>query len=295
MAGEAATIHAARAAPVAKRAEAARRRRLAWRTAEAGILLGMLFLILFPILWMALTAFKRPVDLFELTLVFTPTLDNFRTIFAHPWNIGQTLLNSTVVAGLTVLVSVPASTLAAYAFSRFDMPFKGALFFTILATQFIPAVVVVLPFYLLFRDLDLLDTHLALVIVNLAIVTPFATWMLKGFLDAVPTESEEAALVDGATRLRVIWDVVVPMIWPGVAVTAVFCFILTWNEFLFALILTRDDAVTLPVGITRFRTERGDLWELIAAAGILISIPMFLLASVIQRHFVRGMTGGAVK
>jgi multiple sugar transport system permease protein len=277
------------------RAAAARRRRLIWRSVESAILLLVLFLILFPILWMALTAFKRPVDLFDLTIIFTPTFDNFRTIFAPPWNIGRTLLNSTIVAGLTVLISIPFSTLAAYAFSRFEMRFKHALFFTILATQFIPAVVVVLPFYLLFRDLGLLDTHLALVIVNLAIVTPFAVWMLKGFLDAVPTESEEAALVDGATRLRVILDIVVPMIWPGVLVSAVFCFILTWNEFLFALILTRDEAVTLPVGITRFRTERGDLWELIAAAGILISIPMFLLASVIQRHFVRGMTGGAVK
>ena len=295
MDGNGTPMDTARAEPVAARARAARQRRRACGARQAGILIGTFCVILFPILWMAVTAFKRPADLFQLTLVFTPTLDNFRTIFSHPWNIGQTLLNSTVVALLTVLISVPASTLAAYAFSRFEMRFKGALFFTILATQFIPAVVVVLPFYLLFSDLGLLDTHLALVIVNLAIVTPFATWMLKGFLDAVPTESEEAALVDGATRLRVIWDVVVPIIWPGVAVTAVFCFILTWNEFLFALILTRDDAVTLPVGITRFRTERGDLWELIAAAGILISIPMFLLASVIQRHFVRGMTGGAVK
>ncbi len=102
-------------------------------------------------------------------------------------------------------------------------------------------------------------------------------------------------MVDGATRLRVIVDVVVPMVWPGVMVAAVFCFVLTWNEFLFALILTRDGAVTLPVGITRFRTDRGDMWELIAAAGILITIPMFLLTTVIQRHFVRGMTGGAVK
>lgn len=270
-------------------------RRLAWRGVQSALLLLVLFLILFPIAWMGLTAFKRPVDLFGLTFLFTPTLDNFRTIFAHPWNIGAALWNSFVVAGLTVLIAIPAATLAAYSFSRFEMPFKGGLFFLILATQFIPAVVVVLPFYLLFRDLGLLDTHLALVIVNLAIVTPFAVWMLKGFLDAVPTESEEAALVDGATRLRVILDIVVPMIWPGVMVTTVFCFVLTWNEFLFALILTREDAVTLPVGITRFRTERGDLWELIAAAGILISIPMFLLSSVIQRHFVRGMTGGAVK
>lgn len=280
---------------IAQRVAAARRRKMVVGVAERAILLLALFVILFPILWMAITAFKRPIDVFDLSLFFTPTLENFRTIFQTPWNIGQTLWNSTVVATLTVLVAIPASTLAAYSFSRFELPFKGGLFFTILATQFIPAVVVVLPFYLLFRDLGLLDTHLALVIVNLAIVTPFAVWMLKGFLDAVPTESEEAALVDGATRMRVIIDIVVPMIWPGVLVTAVFCFILTWNEFLFALILTRDDAVTLPVGITRFRTERGDLWELIAAAGILISIPMFLLASVIQRHFIGGMTGGAVK
>lgn len=280
---------------IAARAASARRRRAIGNAVQAAILLLVIFLILFPIVWMGLTAFKRPVDLFDLTIFFTPTFDNFRTIFSPPWNIGRTLLNSTIVATLTVLISIPCSTLAAYAFSRFEMRFKGGLFFTILATQFIPAVVVVLPFYLLFRDLGLLDTHLALVVVNLAIVTPFAVWMLKGFLDAVPNESEEAAMVDGATRLRVIIDIVVPMIWPGVLVAAVFCFILTWNEFLFALILTRDEAVTLPVGIIRFRTDRGDLWELIAAAGILISIPMFLMASVIQRHFVRGMTGGAVK
>lgn len=271
------------------------RRWTIWRGVQTALLLLVLFLILFPIIWMALTAFKRPVDLLGLSFVFTPTLDNFRTIFSHPWNIGHTLWNSLVVAALTVLISIPAATLAAYSFSRFEMPLKGLWFFLILATQFIPSVVVVLPFYLLFREMNLLDTPWALVIVNLAIVTPFAVWMLKGFLDAVPTESEEAALVDGATRLRVILDIVVPMVWPGVVVTAVFSFVLTWNEFLFALILTRDDAVTLPVGITRFRTERGDLWELIAAAGILISIPMFLLSSVIQRHFVRGMTGGAVK
>ena len=192
------------------------RRRTILRALESAVLLLALFLILFPIAWMALTAFKRPVDLFGLTFLFRPTFDNFRTVFGPPWNIGRTLWNSFVVALFTVMISIPFSTLAAYAFSRFEMRFKRGLFFAILATQFIPAVVVVLPFYLLFRDLGLLDTHLALVVVNLAIVTPF-------------------------------------------------------------------------------RTDRGDLWELIAAAGILISIPMFLLAAVIQRHFVRGMTGGAVK
>jgi multiple sugar transport system permease protein len=283
------------ASSYAERIARARRGRAIWRVLEVALLVLVLWLVLFPLAWMALTAFKQPRDLFGLTLFFTPTLENFATVFAAPWHIGRLAANSFLVASLTVLVSIPVSTLAAYAFSRFAMPGRAAMFFVILATQFVPAIVVVLPFYLLFRDLGLLDTVWALVVVNVAVVTPFAIWMIKGYIDAVPPESEEAAMVDGASRLRVIRDVVVPMIWPGVLVASVFCLILTWNEFLFALILTRDDAVTLPVGIIKFRTERGDLWELIAAAGILITIPMFVLAALIQRHLVRGMTGGAVK
>jgi multiple sugar transport system permease protein len=288
-------MSAAAATPFADRVARARRGRRVWRVVEVALLLLVLWLVLFPLFWMALTAFKQPRDLFGLTLFFTPTLDNFAAVFAPPWNIGRLALNSVVIASLTVAIAVPVSTLAAYAFSRFEMPGRSAMFFVILATQFVPAIVVVLPFYLLFRDLGLLDTVWALVVVNVAVVTPFAVWMIKGYIDAVPPESEEAAMVDGASRLRVLADVVVPMIWPGVLVASVFCFILTWNEFLFALILTRDDAVTLPVGIIKFRTERGDLWELVAAAGILITIPMFVLAALIQRHLVRGMTGGAVK
>ena len=164
-----------------------------------------------------------------------------------------------------------------------------------LATQFIPAVVIILPFYLMFRDLGLLDSRTGLVIVNLAIVTPFAVWMLKGYFDAVPIECDEAALIDGASRLAIITRVVVPMALPGVIVASVFCFILTWNEFIFALILTRDKAVTLQVGIVSFRTERGDLWELMAAAGLFITVPAFIAAVAIQKHFEAGLTGGAVK
>jgi multiple sugar transport system permease protein len=257
-------------------------------------LLLALGIIVLPIAWMVLTAFKQPRDVYDLKLFFTPTLENFRLIFEPPWNIGQKLLNSLLVSLTTVAVATPAAMAAAYSFSRFDLLMKRGLF-VLLATQFIPAVVVVLPFYLLFRDLGLIDTRIALVLVNLSIVTPFATWMIKGFIDGIPIDSEEAAMVDGATRLRAMIDVVVPMILPGVIVAAVFAFILTWNEFLFALILTREDAVTLPIGIVKFRLERGDLWELMAAAGIIITIPTVFLALVIQRHFVRGLTGGAVR
>ena len=270
------------------------------KTARPPILSSVLLLlffgiIVFPIAWMILTAFKQPRDVYSLTFVFTPTIENFFTIFQPPWNIGQRIVNSVLIAGATLAIGIPSAILAAYSFSRFEFMFKRSLFFLVLATQFIPAVVIILPFYLMFRDLGLLDTRIGLIIVNLAIVTPFAIWMLKGFFDAVPIECDEAALIDGATRLDIIRNVIVPMAFPGIIVASVFCFILTWNEFIFALILTREDAVTLQVGLVNFRTERGDLWELMAAAGVFITIPAFIAALSIQKHFEAGLTGGAVK
>lgn len=260
------------------------------------VLLVLFFgIIVFPIAWMILTAFKQPKDVYSLTFAFKPTFENFFTVFEPPWNIGQRIVNSLIISGATLAIAIPSAILAAYSFSRFEFMFKRSLFFLVLATQFIPAVVIILPFYLMFRDLGLLDTRLGLIIVNLAIVTPFAIWMLKGFFDGVPIECDEAALIDGATRLDIIRRVIVPMAMPGIIVTSVFCFILAWNEFIFALILTRENAVTLQVGLVNFRTERGDLWELMAAAGVFITIPAFIAALAIQKHFESGLTSGAVK
>lgn len=265
------------------------------RAGIAAALLLALGIILFPIVWMMLAAFKTPRDVYSVTWLFTPTIENFFTVFQPPWNIGRRIVNSVIISVATVGIAIPVSVLAAYAFSRFEFFMKRGLFFLILATQFIPAVVVILPFYLMFRDLGLLDTRTGLIIVNLAIVTPFAVWMLKGFFDGVPVECDEAALIDGASRLDIIRMVIVPMAWPGIIVSSVFCFILAWNEFIFALILARDNAVTLQVGLVSFRTERGDVWELMAAAGVFIIVPAFIAAIAIQKHFVAGLTGGAVK
>jgi len=262
---------------------------------ERALLLIVSIVVLFPIAWMFLTAFKQPRDAYSLALIFEPTLQNFVTVFSAPWNLGSMVMNSVIVATVTVVIAVPCAALAAYSFSRFRVRGRKFLFFLILSTQFIPAVVIVLPFFLMFRTLDLLDTRIALIIVNLAIVTPFVIWMIKGFIDAIPQDSEEAAMIDGASRLRVIKDIVMPMAAPGIMTSSIFCFILTWNEFLFALILTRRDAVTLPVGLVSFRTERGDLWELMSAAGVMITVPIFIMALFIQKHFTRGMTAGAVK
>ena len=277
-----------------RRARADRRRRIL-KVLENAVLAAVALLVLFPIVWMVLTAFKSPADIYQLTLTFTPTLDNFREVFSARWQVGAKVLNSLVIAVGTVVIAIPIAVCAAYAFSRLQFRLKRAMFQWILLTQFIPAVVIVLPFYLMFRGAGLLDTYVALIVVDLAIVLPYAIWTIKGFIDAVPVEAEEAALIDGASRPRMIWDVVVPMARPGILTAAIFCFILTWNEFLFALILTRTKVVPLSVGLIGFRLERGDLWELIAATGIIITIPMFFFSLMIQRHFTKGMNLGAVR
>jgi multiple sugar transport system permease protein len=266
-----------------------------WNGVQVALILFAAFLVLLPIVWIGMAAFKRHVDVFRLSFLFTPTLENFARIMESPFLIHEKLFNSMIVALCTVAFALPLATCAAYGFSRFRLRGERIMLVMILATQFVPAVVIVLPFFLMFRDLGLLDTRFALVVVYTAIVMPFATWMIKGFVDGIPLETEEAAMVDGATRLQVIRKVVLPMAAPGIVTAGIFSFIIAWNEFLFALILTRRDAVTLPVGLQLFNAEEGVLWHLLAAAGLFIMAPMIALALAVQKHFVKGMTMGAVK
>jgi multiple sugar transport system permease protein len=277
-----------------RRAGVLRKRRIL-KVLEVSILVMVAILILFPIVWMVLTAFKSPIYVYSYTVWFPPTLENFREVFNERWLISDKIINSTIIAVSTVAIAIPIAVCSAYAFSRLSFPFKRSMFQWILLTQFIPAVTIVLPFYVMFRQLGLLDTYVALIIVDLAIVLPYAIWTIKGFIDAIPMETEEAAIVDGASRARVIWDIVVPMARPGILTAAIFCFIITWNEFLFGYLLSRQRVVPLSVGIVGFVLERGPVWELIAATGIIITIPMFFFALMIQRHFTKGMNLGAVR
>ena len=193
------------------------------------------------------------------------------------------------------MLSLPIATAAAYAFSRFRFPGGAAWPLGVLATQFVPAVIVIIPLFVVFRTAGLLDTRLALIIANMSFVVPYSIWMIKGFIDAIPPDMEEAAQLDGASRLRVIWDVVVPMALPGIASAAIFAFVVAWNEFFYALVLTRNEATTLQVGLMGARTERGDAWEIMAAMGVVIIAPMLLLSRYVQRHFVRGLVAGSVR
>lgn len=259
-----------------------------------GVLLTLIF-ILTPIIWIGLTAFKNQRDAYSLRIFFEPTLQNFQTIFSPPYNFGPLLVNSIVVSLATIAIAIPIALMASYVFSRYVFKGSDLLLVWVLTTQFIPPVVVAIPFFNLFRDLQLIDTRLALVILNLSIVLPYAIWMIKGFVDALPNEIEEAAMVDGCTEFGILRHVTFPLVLPGVIVAAVFAFITAWNEFLFAFVMTRSNAQTLQVGLLNTTGVRGVQWELMSATGLLVMVPIFILSLAIRRHFVEGITMGAVK
>jgi multiple sugar transport system permease protein len=263
-----------------------------WQT----VLIWVVTIIWFaPVIWIVATAFKPRADVFSLTVFFKPTLDSLLAAFSPPYLVGERLWNSIVVTAGTLAITLPVSTAAAYAFSRYRFPGGQAWPLILLATQFLPPVIIVIPLFVVFKNLDLLDTRLSLMIVNLSFIVPYATWMIKGFFDALPPDMEEAAMIDGASRLRAIWEVVMPVALPGIAAAAIFSFVVSWNEFFFALVLTRDHAVTLPVALMSARTEQGDAWDIMASMGLFIIAPMLLISRFVQRYFVKGLVSGAVR
>ena len=265
-------------------------------TFARGAAMALLFLVIvLPLYWILSAAFKHYVDIYQLRVTFRPTLGNFIEIMREPFRVQDKLINSLIVSCSTVIITLPVATAAAYSFSRFRLFAHKSLMVAVLATQFLPPVVIVLPFFLMFRDLGLYDTRTALIVVQTAMVMPFAIWMIKGFIDQIPIDIEESALIDGATRLQVLYQMIMPIALPGIVTAGIFCFILSWNDFIIAVILTSEDAVTLPVAMGLFNREEGDLWQLLSATGILIMLPMFLFASFMQRYLIRGTTAGAVR
>nr|WP_263327060.1 carbohydrate ABC transporter permease [Neobacillus sp. Marseille-Q6967] len=259
-----------------------------------GVVLVVLFLFL-PIFWIVLTAFKPEQEVYTTSIFFQATLDNFKTVFSSSFNLGKYYSNSILVVFITLLITMPVSILASYSLSRFKIPGKQLIMFLILATQFIPLIVNVIPYFVMFRNWGLLDTTLALIIVNLGHTIPYAIWLIKGFIDRIPQDMEEAATIDGANRLQVIWHVLLPLAKPGIITATVFCFVITWNEFMFALILTNQNAVTLPVALSFFTGEKGVLWNQMAAAGIIFVLPTIIFMLIVRKQFILGMTSGGVK
>ena len=275
-------------------------RSLLTRYAAYVIALLALLVALTPVYWMLTISFKSEVDQFASPprwFSFTPTLAHYLDAFIDR-SFGQYLFTSAVVAILSTGCALIIGTLAAYALTRFRLPTGLArkLSLWILSTRMFPAIVTAVPLFLMMRDLHLLNTRAALIIVYTAFNLPFVVWMMRGFFAEVPPELEEAALVDGDSRLGALVRVILPLVTPGLAATAVFCLIVSWNEFLFALVLTQTDAaMTLPVGIAGRVTQYEIKWGVMSAAGVVAMVPILIFAMAVQKYLVRGLSLGAVK
>lgn len=277
------------------------RPRRRWRISLADFaqLIAILLLAIFilvPIFWMISTSLKTGNQTFAIppVFIFEPTFEHYHEVFAEGV-VTKGLRNSLIVATASTLVALLLGTPAAYAMARFDFRGKASLWFWIISNRFISPIVVALPFFLLARDLSLLDTHLVLILTYLTFNIPLVIWLCIDQFRAIPREIDQAALVDGANQWEALRTIVLPLAIPGIVVAAILCFVFSWNEFLFALVLTRAEAKTAPVEAANFMTGFGVRWGAMMATGTLIVLPVVVFAAIVSRHLVRGLTMGAVK
>lgn len=272
--------------------------------ALAAVVIGFLF----PPAWMVVTSFKlgRDIVTWPPTFIFKPTLENWYWFYfsaeasAMAPQEGRRILreflpNSLIVAVVTTALSMAVASLCAYAFARFSFRGKRPLAFVVLGTRMLPPIATVIPLFIFMNSLHLRDTLTGLILSYTALNLPLAVWMLWGFIKEVPTELEDAALVDGCSRTGALIRILFPVIAPGLAATSVFSFLLAWNDFPIALFLVAQKAKTMPLAALGFYAEEGVYWGPMSVYGILYMVPTIIFAVFVQRHIVKGLTLGALK
>lgn len=265
---------------------------LALRYLGAGV---VTLLFLFPVYWLFMISFKTPDEIYHVPPLWIPgqiQFSNYYVLFKD----GDVLaiLNSLIVAGVSSGMAIVLGTLCAYSLARFGTGGEN-LAMWIISQRMIPPIAVVFPIFLIYVYFGLVDGYFGLILLYTAFNLPYVIWMMRGYIVDVPLELEESALVDGLNRWEVIWKVVFPMVRPGLMATSVFTFVFAWNDFLFALVLTRTEVITFPVMLTHYFGGQSNFWAKIAAMSVLGTLPIFVAVSVMQRYLVRGISLGAVK
>ena len=268
--------------------------RKAFITAAAAVILVVWS---FPVLWALLTSFKteRDVLAYPPKLIFAPTLANYTDVLFGSASLLPNLWSSFIVASFATALAMLIAVPAAYALARLEFPARHGTGFYVLATQMLPPVGLIIPYYLALQKLAALDTYSGLVVIYLTFSLPFAIWLMVSYFEDIPFEMEEAALLDRAGRLRALWHVILPQVRGGIAVTTIFVFLNAWNEFLFAVVLGGNRVRTVTVAMFNFISVEQTLWAKLAAGAVLAMAPVILLGLLAQRHIVKGLTVGAVK
>src|SRR5262245_9720742 len=261
----------------------------------SAITVALLVLTLLPVLWLVQMSLKTDADAFRMPprLLFAPTFDNYRALFEGRF--ARSFTNSLVVSTSTTILSILLRVPAAYALSRAGFRADRAVAFWVLATRMAPPIAFAIPFFLAYRWLGLIDTLLGMVIIYLTFNLSLVIWMMRTFFDGLPRSLEEAAAIDGAGPLEIFRRITLPLSAPGLVATAIFCFILSWNDFFYALILTRSQAQMAPVAIVNFMNYEGWEWGKIGAGGTMIMLPVVVFSLLVRRYLIRGLTAGALK
>lgn len=265
-------------------------------TVELPILVIVAFAIA-PYVWMVLTSIKPDADITVFPVRYLPqqvTFGHYRVLLEQTSFLGN-LLNSLVIALGAVALGLFASIPAAYAFSRFRFRGRQVLMTQFLVINLFPVVLLIIPLFVMMRSLGLLDTHLGIILGHATFAIPFSVWMLTSYMSGIPPELDEAAMMDGATRLQAIVLVILPLLMPGVVTTGIYIFVTSWNEYLFAMMLSGDAVRTVTVALQLFIGEFTVQWGLLTAGGTLVALPVTILFLIVQRRLVGGLTAGAVK
>ncbi|HET6159391.1 MAG TPA: carbohydrate ABC transporter permease [Dongiaceae bacterium] len=257
--------------------------------------IALTIFFVFPVYWLFIISFKTPEEIFAFPPVWYPKslqFANYRVLFKD--GDAETVWNSLVLAGVSTVIAMVLGTMCAYSLVRFKTGGEN-LAVWIISQRMMPPIAIVFPIFLLYVFFGWVDSYQGLIILYTAFSLPYVIWMMRGYIEDLPLELEESALVDGCTRWAVLWKVVFPMVRSGLFATAVFTFVFAWNDFLFALVLTRTEVITYTVQVTHYFGGQSNFWAKIAAMSVLGTIPVFFAVATLQRYLVRGISMGAVK
>lgn len=249
---------------------------------------------LFPIIWMIIISFKSDADMFNTTFIFNPTLDNYKQVLLNT-DYFKCFLDNIIVSGGAVIISIIVGVPGAYVLARFEFKGKEDLAFTILSFKFAPAILVILPLFAVYQKLGLYDTYFGLIWVYQLISLPLLIWVLRGYFEDISIEVEQAAYLDGYSGLQVFWKILLPLIKPGLVASGLLAFIFAWNSFTFSLLLSGFNIQTVTVASLRYLASDTVHYGQMAVASVVAALPEILLALLIQKHLVRGLSFGAVK